>query len=58
MKISANKLRDAAIEQKLRALGWRVAIVWECALRSNQCDALQRIADFVASDTAGIEIEA
>lgn len=44
------------MEEKLRDLGWRVAIVWECALRSNQSDALQGVADFVVSDRAKIEI--
>jgi DNA mismatch endonuclease (patch repair protein) len=57
-KISANRNRDTASEEKLRILGWRVAIVWECALRLNQCDALQRVADFIVSDSANIEIGA
>jgi DNA mismatch endonuclease, patch repair protein len=55
-KISANKRRDVTSEEKLRALGWRVAVVWECALRSNQSGALQRAADFVVSDVLKIEI--
>lgn len=55
-KISANKNRDIASEQKLRALGWRIAVVWECALRLNQNEALKSVADFVGSDMASIEI--
>ena len=55
-KISANKRRDVASEEKLRALGWRVAVVWECTLRSNQSGALQRAADFVVSGDVKIEI--
>lgn len=55
-KISANKERDAMVAAKLRDLGWRVAVIWECALRSNPDDALRCIADFIASDKAMIEI--
>lgn len=55
-KISANKRRDSASEEKLLANGWRIAVVWECALKANRHDALQRTADFIASDTARIEI--
>lgn len=55
-KISANKRRDAVSEEKLRSLGWRTAIIWECALRSNQSDALQRAADFVVSGDVKIEL--
>jgi DNA mismatch endonuclease (patch repair protein) len=55
-KISTNKNRDVASEEKLRALGWRVAIVWECALRSNQRRALRYVADFVTSNSVSIQI--
>ena len=56
-KISANKQRDAVSEEKLLALGWRVAVVWECALKSNQTGTLQRVADFVVSTDTKVEIE-
>jgi len=55
-KISATKKRDATETTKLRALGWRVAIIWECALRSNPDDTLRRVSDFIASDKEMIEI--
>lgn len=32
-KIGANRARDARVCGELAALGWRVAVVWECALR-------------------------
>ncbi len=32
-KIARNRARDAAAEAALRAAGWRVLTVWECALR-------------------------
>jgi DNA mismatch endonuclease (patch repair protein) len=34
-KIDGNAQRDTRNIAKLRAEGWRVAIVWECALRSD-----------------------
>ena len=33
-KFSANVARDVAAAEALGIQGWRVAIVWECALRS------------------------
>jgi len=33
-KIEKNQLRDQLQVSSLMALGWRVSIVWECALRS------------------------
>lgn len=35
-KIGKNVQRDARDCEKLRALGWRVLIVWECALRGRE----------------------
>ena len=32
-KISANRVHDEAVQDKLRELGWRVMLVWECALK-------------------------
>jgi DNA mismatch endonuclease (patch repair protein) len=32
-KISRNCARDAAARQKLRELGWKVSVVWECELK-------------------------
>lgn len=32
-KIDANRKRDERACRELAALGWRVAVVWECALR-------------------------
>lgn len=33
-KLRGNRKRDAAVRQKLEALGWTVLIVWECELAS------------------------
>lgn len=32
-KIAANRLRDERVVEDLATLGWRVAVVWECAIR-------------------------
>jgi DNA mismatch endonuclease (patch repair protein) len=33
-KLNRNVERDKQVRRKLRALGWRVLIVWECELKS------------------------
>lgn len=46
-KIARNRARDAAAQAALAALGWRVLVIWECALRDRA--ALTRsLADFVS----------
>jgi DNA mismatch endonuclease (patch repair protein) len=37
-KLAANVARDAAAQDKLMSLGWRVAVIWECDARRH--DAL------------------
>jgi DNA mismatch endonuclease, patch repair protein len=32
-KITANRSHDVAVQDKLREMGWRVMLVWECALK-------------------------
>lgn len=45
-KISANRAHDEAVQDKLRELGWRVLLVWECALKGkNKMPPDQLIAD-------------
>jgi len=35
-KIAGNRARDERVERTLALLGWRVIIVWECALRGSR----------------------
>lgn len=35
-KFSRNKLRDEEYAEKLRALGWRVVVIWECEVSSRK----------------------
>lgn len=42
-KISANRAHDEAVQDKLRELGWRVLLVWECALKGKHKVPLQQL---------------
>jgi DNA mismatch endonuclease, patch repair protein len=49
VKLSANRARDLRHVDQLRAAGWRIAIVWECALRRNPERTLADLAEFLKS---------
>ncbi|GGP25817.1 very short patch repair endonuclease [Silvimonas amylolytica] len=59
-KINSNRARDRREYAELKALGWRVLVVWECAVRATRKDASFRLVDFVAewltADAADAEI--
>jgi DNA mismatch endonuclease (patch repair protein) len=42
-KLAANKDRDRLVSRILRAYGWRVIRIWECALKKNPLNCLKRI---------------
>lgn len=43
-KIEKNKAKDKENEQKLRQLGWKIIIIWECELtKTNMDDTLQNL---------------
>jgi len=55
-KLTANRARDGMKEAQLRNAGWRVAVVWECALKSD-CDAtLKQLVSFIRSKRETAEI--
>lgn len=57
-KFGRNVERDRANEQALQNAGWRVATVWECALRrpeSVQC-AVDHLVEWLKSDVASIDL--
>ena len=59
-KIGANRARDARVIDVLMARGWRVAIVWECALRGAgkvPGDVLERLAAWLEGDSQGFEVK-
>lgn len=55
-KIVANAARDAQAVDSLMNLGWRVVIVWECALRDAPDVTLVRIEEAIRSSVAVTEI--
>ena len=55
-KIQANSKRDANAILRLMSDGWRVATVWECALKERQAEALNALVGFVNSDAPSVEI--
>ena len=44
-KIQGNRARDEKNKEKLLSLGWRIAIVWECALRGKNEQKTAEVAD-------------
>jgi DNA mismatch endonuclease (patch repair protein) len=60
-KISRNKELDRMNMLRLKDLGWRIAIVWECALkgkyRIDREEVIKICADWLQSDRPLLEIE-
>ena len=53
-----NRSRDAAAVEALTEKGWRVAIVWQCAISAKHRNALQKaLKDFIESNDAFVELE-
>lgn len=55
-KIAANATRDARAIDALIALGWRVIVVWECALRDAHDSTLRKLEKTIRSDVQQTEI--
>jgi DNA mismatch endonuclease (patch repair protein) len=47
-KLEANRQRDLKARRKLRALGWKALILWECEL--GKADLAERIAEFLEEE--------
>lgn len=58
VKFEANVARDSAVRTTLLESGWRVATVWECALRKpEQVETTVRLlAEWLGGSSAGLEI--
>jgi len=48
-KIGKNQTRDNLQEDALKAMGWRVLIVWECAVRSMKKEKSSVLVDLIVS---------
>lgn len=59
-KIQENQERDRAALERLRATGWRIGEVWECALkgrtRLGEIEVLDRCEAWLLSENAHMEI--
>lgn len=59
-KIGRNCENDEAAVSELRALGWRVAIVWECALKGRQRldgqEVIRSLATWIRSDRVSLDV--
>lgn len=54
-KIDANARRDACNEKALRSRGWRIAVIWECALKNDAPKSLEELGRFLRSDDVQLE---
>lgn len=55
-KLSGNRERDRRSIRELRDAGWRVTVVWECALRLDQASVGQSLTRWLRSDSSALEI--
>lgn len=55
-KIEANRCRDRRVREELLAAGWRVGVVWECALRGAGKD-VEGVVHHLAEWLRGVENE-
>jgi len=46
-KLMGNVKRDASVISKLKAMGWRVIVVWECQLTQNPSKVTRRVIDLI-----------
>lgn len=59
-KIERNRTVDNRVNDALAGMGWRVGVVWECALKGRarlpHQDVIERCAEWLRSEVAGLEI--
>ena len=55
-KLTVNATRDLRDIEKLRSLQYRVAVVWECATRTNKLTVLPQLEAFLVGDQPFLEI--
>lgn len=55
-KIQANSERDARQVSELLHLGWRVGLVWECAVRADADMAVDRLKEFLVGEKDRVEV--
>lgn len=55
-KFESNRTRDELAVRRLQGEGWRVVVVWECALRSSRKEVLSKLEKFVTSTAPYAEL--
>ena len=55
-KIATNRARDHLKAAQLQHAGWRIAVVWECALKTEREVTLRQLVTFIQSERASIEL--
>lgn len=55
-KLARNRARDIDATRLLRLAGWRVAVVWECALKHNTKETGTRLVSWIRSNSTDIEL--
>lgn len=54
-KILGNRENDRKVQKKLSAMGWRIATVWECALRGRASTEIDQVIDALVEWLSGEE---
>jgi len=49
-KLTRNVQRDRMHERALKAGGWRVLVVWECELKANSAEVIERVIDWLTAN--------
>ena len=55
-KFTNNVVRDIKTGWKLSLMGYRVATVWECSVKNNLDQTIERLVSFIKGDEETIEI--
>ena len=55
-KLAANAARDARTMERLTAEGWRIVVVWECALRADSQAVVESVERFLWSQARFLEL--
>ncbi|HBU14820.1 MAG TPA: very short patch repair endonuclease [Gemmobacter sp.] len=56
-KFEANLARDQKVEEALACAGWRIAIVWECALRHDAGRIASELAEWMSAGISPVRVE-
>lgn len=57
-KLGRNRERDAATVMALGEMGWRVAVVWECSIRTDHLAVAEQLSAWLTGGSEHTQIEA